>query len=84
MSLYQCEKCGCIENTACGWYWYTDCAGPEFDKKLCSACAPTHFDDGSRTELGEWHGKFERKYHPLGTMETDPQGNIRRKKNTPQ
>ena len=21
MGLFKCEKCGCIENTALGWYW---------------------------------------------------------------
>lgn len=31
MSLYQCEQCGCQENTATGCYW-----GRE--KKLCSFC----------------------------------------------
>lgn len=32
MSLYQCEECGCCENTALGSYW-----GQE--RKLCSECA---------------------------------------------
>lgn len=31
MSLYQCEDCGCRENTATGAYWGRD-------RKLCSAC----------------------------------------------
>jgi hypothetical protein len=31
VSLYQCEKCGCCENTALGCYW-----GRE--RKLCSEC----------------------------------------------
>ena len=31
MSLFVCEKCECIENTALGHYWGQD-------KKLCSEC----------------------------------------------
>ena len=31
MSLYQCEECGCKENTATGAYWGRDV-------KLCSEC----------------------------------------------
>lgn len=33
MSLYQCEQCGAMENTALGSYW-----GEE--RKLCSECGP--------------------------------------------
>ena len=32
MSLFECERCHCVENTATGSYW-----GQE--KKLCSECA---------------------------------------------
>ena len=32
MPLYRCEKCGCIENTAMGFYWGKY-------KKLCSKCS---------------------------------------------
>ena len=32
MSLYQCEQCGAMENTALGSYWLQK-------KKLCSECA---------------------------------------------
>ncbi len=31
MSLYQCDKCGCVENTALGSYW-------GMSDKLCSEC----------------------------------------------
>jgi hypothetical protein len=31
MSLFRCEECGCVENTAIGCYWGKD-------KKLCSEC----------------------------------------------
>jgi hypothetical protein len=48
-----------------------------FGKKLCSACGPTHFIDGKPIEgIGKWHGKFERVFHPKGTMEMNRQGNL--------
>lgn len=44
MSLYECEECHCVENTALGDYW-----GAKLDGKpvRCSECAD-----------GEWHGQF--------------------------
>lgn len=77
MSLYQCEECGCKENTALGWYWRTKHPDPKYnDRNLCSACGPK---DGFR-QLGEWHGQFKRVFYPKGTMETGPDGNLREKK----
>lgn len=84
MSLYQCEKCGCIENTALGHYhcrnmkdmWDEEYLG----KALCSACGPPKFKSGEKNKgVGKWHGEFERKYYPLGTMYTDANGNIAKK-----
>lgn len=49
MSLFKCEKCGCIENTAVSNYVIN------FYKKkpiLCSECDP---------EIGKWHGEFEKR-----------------------
>lgn len=69
MSLYQCESCGCCENTAVGFYHGRDV-------KLCSACAPTHFEDGSPTNLGKWHGLFERVFLPKGMFRTAKNGNL--------
>lgn len=77
MSLYQCQECGCCENTACGWYWYTKHDDPKYkDRMLCSACAPTKFSDGTKTRLGKWHGLFKREFYPLGSMETNGDGNL--------
>lgn len=84
MSLYQCEECGCLENTACGHYW---CANkPDlFDwsdmrerrgKKLCAACAPSKFRDGTSTERGAWHKRFERIMLPKGQFKTNRDGNL--------
>jgi hypothetical protein len=81
MSLYQCENCGVIENTALGWCWGRKLKGSPDTRKLCSACAPTKFTDGSDTgHDGRWHGRFPQRFYPLGTMETDHDGNIREKK----
>lgn len=87
MSLYQCENCGCMENTALGLYWsrnrenlfdwtsIEDRAG----KALCSACGPKQFRNGSETEFGKWHGQFERIFLPMGKFETNSQGNLQHK-----
>lgn len=65
MSLFQCEECGCCENTAvCNYHtrsWGDD------KRALCSACDPT---------IKEWHGKFDRTFYPIGTMHTDADGNL--------
>lgn len=77
MSLFQCEKCGVIENTSTGHYWnrdskyLRDIMGDDFGKALCSECGPEK----------KWHDYFEKQFYPVGTMETDPDtGNIREKK----
>ena len=48
MSIYICEKCGAIENTALGGYWL-NCLNNE--PKMCSEC-----------NYGKWHGEFEKQY----------------------
>lgn len=65
MSLFQCENCGGVENTACSFQGFSmmdDC----FDwtgledlrgKKICSACGPSRFSDGEDSGFGklwEW------------------------------
>lgn len=86
MSLYQCEHCGCCENTALGHYWWAsdedrfrfDWTGIEDrqGKRLCSACGPARFSDGSDTGNGEWHGSFKRVFLPLGKFKTNKLGNL--------
>lgn len=87
MSLYQCDNCGVIENTALGFYhsrgvkdWWPE---QYVDKKLCSECGPPTFKSGEPTEYGRWHGRFKKKFYPIGTMETDDEGNIRKKSDAP-
>ena len=84
MSLFQCEVCGCVENTTCAFQGIKPMAD-EFDftgiedrkdKLLCSACAPTKFEDGTSTELGGWHGEFQRRFLPLGMFKTNKVGNL--------
>ncbi len=85
MSLFQCEICGCVENTACAMQGFRmmaenfDWAGIEERKgKLCcSVCGPTKFADGEPTEFGAWHNQFDRKFLPIGKFKTDNFGNLR-------
>lgn len=82
MSIYQCDKCGCAENTALGWFHSrnnTRLARQEvLGQKLCSACAPLNYPDGTRIKEfnGEWHNKFNRVYLPHGMFITNDKGNI--------
>lgn len=48
MSVYVCEKCGCIENTALGGYWNNV---RNKEPKMCSEC-----------NTGKWHNEFDKKY----------------------
>ena len=47
MSLYACSRCGALENTALGDYWWQRHEG---NPALCSEC-----------ETGAWHGEFEKR-----------------------
>lgn len=85
MSLFQCQHCGCCENTALSSQGfapqakYFDWTGFEERKGLllCSACGPTHHRGGSPTENGgKWHGRFERTFLPLGMFHTNSVGNL--------
>lgn len=87
MSLFQCQQCGCMENTALACQGCDGYAETFFDwigledrrgKKLCSACAPAKYSDGTPSGLGTWHGKFERVFLPMGMFRTDRQGNLER------
>ena len=86
MSLFQCENCGCCENTALssqGFLWDTcfDWTGIEELRslRLCSACGPTKYKDGSATEFGQWHDRFDRVFLPKGMFKTARNGNLEHK-----
>lgn len=71
MGLFVCDICGCVENTALGFYWGLALAiddnsywfsDPKYQNKaLCSECKPLTFEDGTPCGTGKWHGKFEKK-----------------------
>jgi hypothetical protein len=48
MPLFNCSRCGVIENTALGAYWHERAKGRPV---LCSECA-----------TGKWHGRFPREF----------------------
>ncbi len=85
MSLFQCENCGCVENTACSFQGIKpmadefDFSGMEErkDMLLCSACAPSRFiDDDIENGMGVWHGEFDRIFLPKGMFKTNSAGNL--------
>ncbi len=86
MSLFQCQHCGCKENTALseqGFVWATeyDWTGIEERKgmKLCSACGPAKYKDGSAVEDGgKWHGRFPRVFLEKGEYRTNKVGSLER------
>ncbi len=50
MSIFRCEQCGCVENTATSRYWFRDDDPKNPEKKaLCSGCHPA---------TKKWHGIF--------------------------
>ena len=85
MSLFQCENCGCVENTALSNQGYTFTSiydwsyNPELKgKQLCSACGPEYYVDGKLVNNG-WHNKFPRKFLPINTFFTNAEGNLEHK-----
>ncbi|EKT6267691.1 hypothetical protein QEU19_002088 [Escherichia coli] len=88
MSLFQCERCGCCENTACASQGFTGIFAEFFDwsyaperkgMKLCSACGPVKYKDGTPTEYGAWHNRFSRTFLPKGEFFTNGEGNLEHK-----
>lgn len=74
MSLFICEKCGCIENTATSTYWYIKSNKNNIiydetlkdykDKYLCSECGSFKFiEETGQLELipGKWHNLFPKR-----------------------
>lgn len=74
MSLFQCEDCGCVENTACCDYWWNKSEGLPL---VCSACSKEPSD--KYQERGRWHGRFPRTFLPLGMFQTARNGNLEHK-----
>lgn len=86
MSLFQCENCGCCENTALSSQGFYGIFENFFDwsyaparrgMKLCSACGPIHYQGGEPTgNAGKWHGVFPRVFLPKGEFKTNARGNL--------
>ena len=84
MSLFQCESCGCVENTALSHQGFSyeenfDWTGMEHVRglRLCSACGPSTLADGEPARKGgQWHGQFPRTYLPKGKFRTADNGNL--------
>lgn len=85
MSLFQCDNCGCCENTALSFHGFRPMK-EEFDWSyaperegmlLCSACGPIRYKDAEPTEKGgKWHGEFPRVFLPKGEFGTNRRGNL--------
>lgn len=84
MSLFQCEVCGCRENTAYSMQgfkgiteFYDWSYAPEREGLgLCSACGPSSEASGAPSGYGRWHGHFERIFLPIGMFKKGRQGNL--------
>ena len=51
MPLFVCSNCGCVDNTATGFYWM------QSEKPLCAECGPENLGGG------KWHGVFPKRKH---------------------
>lgn len=51
MPLFECEKCGTVDNTGLTNFWQSYGSNPP-GPSLCSACDP---------EIGKWHGRFDQR-----------------------
>ena len=88
MAIFQCENCGCCENTALSAQGFNGVFASYFDwsyaperegMKLCSACGPTEYKDGMKSEYGKWHNVFPRVFLPKGQFITNGHGNLEHK-----
>lgn len=89
MGIYQCENCGCAENTALGGSSRkTERIAKLFDwtgieslrgKLLCSVCSPKTYRDGKPTKYGEWHNVFERTFLPMDSCFLNSNGDLEHK-----
>ena len=69
---FQCVICGCIDDTAYApvaadaKYFDWSYAPARNGRRICTACGPSRYSDGSHSEYGRWHGKFDREFVPRG------------------
>jgi hypothetical protein len=65
MSIFQCDVCGAVENTATSDYWTRGLDAPRGAPKpppLCSACDPG---------INKWHGSFYRRPAAIYKLASD-------------
>lgn len=84
MSMFQCGKCGCAENTACTNFfegkWTTRYKVPKEEMEynelpLCCVCLPKQYKNGETVErAGKWHNQFSRYFLPMGEYHTNLEG----------
>lgn len=83
--LFQCQECGTIDNTlhasqgfCIAPHIYDWSYAPErMGKRLCSACGPVAFVDGTPTPYsGQWHNKFGRYQLEKNSCFTDSEGGV--------
>jgi len=83
MSIFQCDQCGCLENSALSGTYHIrnakDLMPKELlGKKLCCVCGPEYYPGGTKNpKTGKWHERFKRLFFPKNTLYTDGQGNVR-------
>lgn len=85
MSIFICEKCKCVDNTAISEYWaltnkflykdyiFQDDLKQYIGKPLCSECAKIVFDktgNNGKVVSGKWHDKFEKKLATLDQIKS--------------
>lgn len=68
MSMFVCDECGCIDNSALGGNWHNRFQntklfiGIKDNVALCAACTPATFKSGAPTKAGGvWHNQFPQK-----------------------
>ena len=83
MAIFQCDRCGCRDNSACGGTYNTKrmnerlFEGVKNGEALCVACTPSQYKSGAPyNEGGKWHNIFDRLFLPKGEFATDSQGNL--------
>lgn len=82
MSIFQCDECGCADNTATGWYNSKNskriCPVEILGKALCCVCAPTKYKSGELIKKfnNTWHNKFKRHFLPMNSFFINSVGNL--------
>lgn len=79
MALFQCDECGCVENTAHGQCRRRNSKNlvisKDLGRYLCSADTHPTFPSGANNPKGgRWHNYFRRDFLEIGKWKMDPDG----------